>query len=212
LPGLVQAWEREGLPGARPLSPHQCRSSGHRRNGRECLGSSVSPNPTRIRTDYSARWHTSCCPRHRNEEAHVARSGGRCSVSNDGTLILVVEDNSSIRLLLHELFMDEGYRVASCGSAAQAVETLKRAVPALVISDMHMEHTLAGLDLLRYIRQRPDMASVPVIIYTAYSRLMATLATEVNELGAVVVPKPFDVDALVARVRGLTVLRENEAS
>jgi CheY-like chemotaxis protein len=132
-------------------------------------------------------------------------------LSDDGALILVVEDNSSIRLLLHETFADEGYRVASCGSAAQAIETLKQAVPALVLSDMHMEHTLAGLELLRHIRQRPDIVAVPVIIYSAYSRLMTTLASELNDLGAVVVPKPFDVDALLARVRGLTVLRERQA-
>jgi len=132
-------------------------------------------------------------------------------VGHESSEILLAEDNSAIQVLLHEVFEDEGYTVTCCSSAAEAIETLQQHTPALVISDMHMEHIGAGLQLLRQLRQQARTASTPAIVYSADSLLLRTLKPQIEALNAVAVEKPFNIDGLVMLARSLIRLQEREA-
>lgn len=80
----------------------------------------------------------------------------------NGELILVADDQDSVRELLETVLTDHGYRTILAVDTADAVAALtaRRSEIAAVISDMHMpntgDHTVA--DLLR--RVRPD---VPIL-------------------------------------------------
>lgn len=80
--------------------------------------------------------------------------------------ILVVDDESSIRLLYSEELTDEGYEVVTAGTPAEAVEKLDEQEFDLLILDIKLKNE-SGLDLLQKIVQ--ERHNLPVILCTAFS-------------------------------------------
>ncbi len=80
--------------------------------------------------------------------------------------ILVVDDESSIRLLYSEELTDEGYEVETAGTASEATEKLLREEYDLMILDIKLKNE-SGLDLLQKIVR--DRQNLPVILCTAFS-------------------------------------------
>ena len=111
--------------------------------------------------------------------------------------ILVVDDERSMREMLEIFLGREGYEVAGCASAADAMTVMEKGPPFdLVISDINMPG-LTGLDLLRQIHEAsPD---IPVIMITAYGS--PDSAVEAMKLGAVdYITKPFRIEEVKARI------------
>ena|SRR5579859_7141625 len=80
--------------------------------------------------------------------------------------VLFAEDQASIRQLFTELLHREGLGVTSCGSAREACQQLADHRFDLVITDIRMETTRAGYDVVRTAQKlRP---APPVIILTAF--------------------------------------------
>jgi DNA-binding NtrC family response regulator len=80
--------------------------------------------------------------------------------------LLVVDDESSIRLLYSQELSDEGYQVVTAASAAEAAEKLAESDFDLVVLDIKLKNE-SGLDLLqKMVKERHDM---PVILCTAFS-------------------------------------------
>jgi DNA-binding NtrC family response regulator len=80
--------------------------------------------------------------------------------------ILVVDDESSIRLLYSHELADEGHEVVTSANAAEAVEKLKKDDFDLILLDIKLKNE-SGLDLLqRIVKERHNL---PVILCTAYS-------------------------------------------
>ncbi len=80
----------------------------------------------------------------------------------NGELILVADDQDSVRELLETILNDHGYRTVTAVDTADAVAVLtaRRTEITAIVSDMHMpntgDHTVA--DLLRRVR-----ADVPIL-------------------------------------------------
>ena len=82
------------------------------------------------------------------------------------TRLLVVDDESSIRLLYSQELAEAGYEVVAVGSAAEAVTQLEAGEFDLVVLDIKLKNE-SGLDLLqKIVKDRHDM---PVILCTAFS-------------------------------------------
>jgi len=82
------------------------------------------------------------------------------------TKILVVDDESSIRLLYSQELSDEGYDVKTVASAEEAAGKLAADDFDLVVLDIKLKNE-SGLDLLqKIVKERHDM---PVILCTAFS-------------------------------------------
>jgi DNA-binding NtrC family response regulator len=80
--------------------------------------------------------------------------------------LLVVDDESNIRLLYSQELSDEGYQVVTAASAAEAAEKLAESDFDLVVLDIKLKNE-SGLDLLqKMVKERHDM---PVILCTAFS-------------------------------------------
>ncbi len=80
--------------------------------------------------------------------------------------LLVVDDESSIRLLYAQELADEGYEVVTAGTAGEAVEKLQGEEFDLVVLDIKLKSE-SGLDLLqKVVKERHDM---PVILCSAFS-------------------------------------------
>jgi DNA-binding NtrC family response regulator len=80
--------------------------------------------------------------------------------------LLVVDDESSLRLLYAHELADEGHDVTTAASAAEAAEKLEQGDFDLVVLDIKLKNE-SGLDLLqKIVKERHEM---PVILSTAFS-------------------------------------------
>ena len=102
--------------------------------------------------------------------------------------ILIVDDELSVREVLSEYFVEQGYSVESAGGGEEALALVQRSTPDLVLLDVRMPG-LDGVETLRRIRGiAPE---VSVIMVTANEDV--GLARETLKLGALdYVAKPFD--------------------
>lgn len=115
-------------------------------------------------------------------------------------LLLVVEDNNFLLDYLQNLLMPY-YRVAVAVDGIEGLEKAKQLRPNLILSDQIMPRQ-NGLDLLKEIRNTPELNSTPVIFLTARSGMEARI--ESLDAGADdYIAKPFDERELLARVRNL---------
>ena len=109
--------------------------------------------------------------------------------------VLMVDDDPEIRLLVRVLLRMEDIEVSEAGSAIQAFDQLETRGFDVVILDWMMPVT-SGIDVLRWIRSRDELAGVRVVMLTGISE---DRLPEAVEAGADwVVTKPFDVDDLLA--------------
>ncbi|MBM4423170.1 MAG: response regulator transcription factor [Chloroflexi bacterium] len=120
-----------------------------------------------------------------------------------GELILLVDDEANIVELAKMYLEREGFRIASVGDGALAVEAVKKEPPALVVLDI-MLPTFDGYEVCRRVRADSD---VPIIMLTARDEDIDKIIG--LELGADdYMTKPFNPRELVARVKAI--LRRSE--
>lgn len=126
------------------------------------------------------------------------------------TKILIVEDDPHILLGLEEILKSEGYEVEVCRRGDKALETVRKAQPALIVLDV-MLPGLSGYDVCKQLRAQN--VATPVLMLTAKGQEMDKVVG--LELGADdYVTKPFGVRELVARIHALLrrVLKDAESA
>jgi two-component system response regulator TctD len=113
--------------------------------------------------------------------------------------VLLVEDDPTMRSTLERALGRRGMQVESCEDGARALEAWRSAVPDVVVLDL----TLPGLDGLEVLEQaRQCGMQTPVLILTARGTVgdrVVGLNTGADDY----LPKPFDLDELVARLQAL---------
>ena len=120
--------------------------------------------------------------------------------SRELPLLLVVEDNYFLLVYLQTLLTPH-YRVAVARDGVEGLEKAKELLPNLILSDQIMPRQ-NGLDLLKEIRNTPDLNSTPVIFLTGRTGMEARI--ESLDAGADdYISKPFDERELLARVKNL---------
>jgi DNA-binding NtrC family response regulator len=113
------------------------------------------------------------------------------------SFILVVDDEEDPRSALYELLASEGYRVATCENAFEALKTVARERPALVITDLRMP-IIDGMELLSKIKYASP--ATRVIVYTAYGDLSKFMET-LDRGGYDLVPKGASNTQILSVVR-----------
>jgi len=109
--------------------------------------------------------------------------------------ILIVDDEANLRRTLAEILSAHGYTILEAEDGAAAVKLLHDATPDLIFSDWKMPQ-MGGEQFLQYLRSEPRLASIPVIVITAFGSSHS--AIEAVRLGAYdFVTKPFDLDEIV---------------
>ncbi|HET6315463.1 MAG TPA: response regulator [Chloroflexota bacterium] len=113
--------------------------------------------------------------------------------------IEVVDDDAAMRDLIAQVLREDGYLVTTAADGAQALRQLHNRRPDAVILDLSMPR-VGGEEFLRSCRAEPALANLPIALCSSNPRAVEIAAT----YGArTVVPKPFDVDDLLAEVRRL---------
>jgi two-component system OmpR family response regulator len=111
------------------------------------------------------------------------------------TVVLVIEDEPSIRQLLTEVLSDEGYHVVAAATGDEALGILRTMRPDLITLDLNLPD-LAGEWVLTKLHERFDGHSPPVIIISA----KPTIAPEMRTMAAAIVSKPFELRWLLSVV------------
>lgn len=115
--------------------------------------------------------------------------------------ILVLEDEADIAALIAYQLTREGFRVETAATGDQALSSIGREVPDLLVLDRMLPGT-SGDDILRVLRRDAATKSLPVLILTAKREQEDRI--EGLELGADdYLTKPFSPRELVLRVRSI---------
>ena len=115
-----------------------------------------------------------------------------------GERVLVVEDDSQVRMMITAVLRDFGYRVAEAEHADAALGLLETAEPVdLLITDVGLPG-VDGRQLAEIAREsRPDL---PVLFVTGYAA-KAAVRSEFLDPGMRMISKPFNVESLATAVR-----------
>lgn len=114
-------------------------------------------------------------------------------------VILVVDDDSAVRMMLARLLRTQGYSVLQARDARDAHEVLDGDRPDLVISDIVMPGE-SGIELRRNIARR--WPGLPVILISGYSA-EGPAEFAARTPNTAFVQKPFHADHLLGLVRDI---------
>jgi DNA-binding NtrC family response regulator len=107
-------------------------------------------------------------------------------------LILVVDDDESLRWVTQAQLQQSGYEVIAAADADAALEQVRNLAPDLVVTDLKMPG-MSGLDLLKAIRA--GYPEILVIVVTAFGTVET--AVEAMKAGAYdYITKPVNMDEL----------------
>ncbi len=113
-------------------------------------------------------------------------------MSDNTTLILLVDDDRAHRFMMREVLSDLGYGILCAENGAEALEALGEEAVDLMLLDMRMP-VMDGMETLRQMRTRP--IHVPTIVLTAHAEIQD--AVEAMKLGARdYLRKPIDMTQL----------------
>lgn len=115
-------------------------------------------------------------------------------------LILVADDDTSVRQLLELTLRSGGYEVISAANGHELVQLAQQRLPNLILADVSMPQ-MDGYEAIRQMRNDTRTAHIPMLIITAHAQI-ENLVTGFETGADDYIAKPFDVPELLARVKG----------
>jgi CheY-like chemotaxis protein len=107
--------------------------------------------------------------------------------------LLIVEDEVLVRIGIAEALRSVGYLVLEASNAHEALMVLRaRPEVALVFTDIRMPGEMDGMGLVQVIRDQFQ-----------HLKVIVTSAVRPKESVEMFVAKPYDIDRLVANIRGV---------
>lgn len=112
----------------------------------------------------------------------------------DKPVVLVAEDDASVRMTIEFVLRDEGFDVVLASDGEQALKLARAMAPDVILLDQMMPK-LDGHQVLSALRDDEATRDVPVFVLSGMSRSRGDWP------GAHFVGKPFSPDDLVDRIR-----------
>ena len=110
------------------------------------------------------------------------------------SVILVVDDEPDLRFVLRRVLERAGHDVVEAGNGADALTSVRRSPPDLVVTDVMMP-VMDGVELIRRLRCDPATRDIPIVAVSSHGYLAAAADA--------VVAKPFRSSGLLAAVTAL---------
>ncbi|MGF1610530.1 MAG: sigma-54-dependent transcriptional regulator [Kiloniellales bacterium] len=126
--------------------------------------------------------------------------------------ILIVDDETDIRMLITGILSDEGYSTREAADSTSALDAIRDRLPSLLILDIWLQNSQHdGLEVLQIIRR--EHPSLPVVMISGHGNIET--AVKAIKLGAYdFIEKPFKADRLILVVErameAARLKRENE--
>jgi excisionase family DNA binding protein len=122
-------------------------------------------------------------------------SAASTPASTSGPLVLIVDDDESLREYVRVNLEAEGYEVREAGSAEEGLEALGERSPDLILLDVMMPQ-VDGWETLRRIQEHTGVGAIPVIMFSG--KVDEASASEAESRGVQgFIGKPFDPRSLI---------------
>src|SRR6185369_13646531 len=126
--------------------------------------------------------------------------------------ILIVDDESDIRMLIGGILEDEGHQTRGAGDSTAALEAIHNRRPTLVILDIWLQGSkMDGLELLDVVKR--DHPSLPVVVISGHGNIETAVAA-IKRGAYDFIEKPFKADRLLLvverAIEAARLRRENE--
>jgi DNA-binding response OmpR family regulator len=113
------------------------------------------------------------------------------------TRLLYVDDEDTLRLLVHDQLEGEGFAVSTADDGDTAIEDLKKNSYDVILLDIRMPR-MSGIEVLKFIKA--EKITSRVIVLTAVDDL--SVAIEAVKNGANdYLTKPYDLNGLLTSIR-----------
>jgi DNA-binding NtrC family response regulator len=130
-------------------------------------------------------------------------------------VILVVEDEEQTRVLVESILVDDGHQTLSAAATAQALAVIQTDHPIdLLFTDIRLGPGVgaglmhAGLELAQQaVELRPELRVLYTTGYGITDRMKVMFVP-----GSEFLPKPYDINHLVAKIAALTSKRTSRAA
>jgi CheY-like chemotaxis protein len=116
------------------------------------------------------------------------------SMNSEKPLILVVDDDATIRLLLRAALVHEEYDVVDAENGLMALDLVRRRMPDLIFLDLKMP-VMSGYEFLKKYQEQFSKRA-PVVVVSGVD----DIALRVSDLGAVdFLEKPFHIEHVLEK-------------
>ncbi len=111
------------------------------------------------------------------------------------TRILVVDDSSSVRLMLQDGLLLEGYDVLTAENGKKALEVISATPLDLILSDVYMPE-MSGLELCKILHRNPLYSQIPFVVMSTENDA-ANMRQMMQYGAAAFIIKPFNIEQLM---------------
>jgi len=116
--------------------------------------------------------------------------------------VLVIDDDGNMRTLLRLLFEHRGYQVMLAPDGEIGMALAEGGRPDIILLDVAMPYR-NGLEVYLDLQNSPSTADIPVIVCSAALTQREIQAWYSLPQVMEVMPKPFDINALIARIEAV---------
>jgi CheY-like chemotaxis protein len=117
-------------------------------------------------------------------------------------IALINDDTTFLELMCELLESYEGYEVLICKESDRAYQFVKEERPDLALVDIRMGGEETGWTLIELLTLDPATRPIPLIVCSAAVNQLHEQEPMLKEYNVAVLPKPFDLDALLEKVEG----------
>ncbi len=116
--------------------------------------------------------------------------------------ILVIDDDPDFVEFVRIILQAQGYDVLCAYNAEHGLELLRRERPDLVLLDILMSYSMAGLQVTRTIQQDADLSTIPLIVISSvFTDQQALEHQESMSAISAFLTKPVEPSELVQLIR-----------
>jgi DNA-binding response OmpR family regulator len=121
------------------------------------------------------------------------------------TQIVIVDDDPDFREFVHIVLEAHGYVVHEAHNAMEGLALMRATAPDLLLLDAMMSYELAGVGMIRSVRNDPQLARTPLILISAVLSEDEDRFLPADERAMVdrFLSKPISPDALLAEVASI---------
>ncbi|HEX9919067.1 MAG TPA: response regulator [Pyrinomonadaceae bacterium] len=119
---------------------------------------------------------------------------------NHKPTVLLAEDDAAVRRYLEVILRRAGYTVICAANGLEAIKAALSSKVDAVVTDAVMPH-LSGHELCRYLRARPELARIPILLLSGLEPNAASTPTSVHADAHLTKPvRPEDFTGCLAQM------------
>lgn len=124
------------------------------------------------------------------------REGGEANRREKVSMVLLIDDDSSMRQILTHFLTQNGFSVQAAAGGEEGLQLARELIPDVITLDVMMSG-LDGWDVLRALKKDPQLRDIPVVLVTMVENRSMGYSLGATEY----LSKPIDKDRLLAVLR-----------